>query len=112
MMWIIGVVLIALTICILKDTYIKKYTWDFRRKLVEEYDLKLPVCLILVILLLGSIPVLNIVTFLGFIGYYVAHVVSDIDSVSTGYIWKPSLKGKNWVTKVILLIKRLLCAKV
>jgi hypothetical protein len=112
MMWVIGIILITLTICILKDTHIKEYTWDFRRNLVEEYDLKLPVWLILVILLLGSIPVINITIFLAFIGYYIAHVVSDMDSVYTGYIWKPSLKGKNWVTKAILFIKRLLCAKV
>lgn len=112
MMWIISITLITLTLCILKDTHVKEYTWNFRRDLAEEYDLKLPVWLILVILLLGSIPVLNIVIFLVFIGYYAAHVVSDIDGVFTDYIWKPSLKGKNWVTKVILLIKRLLCAKV
>jgi hypothetical protein len=112
MMWIIGITLITLTLCILKDTHIQEYTWDYKRRLADEYDLKLPVWVILVILLLGSIPVLNIVFFLVFIGYYVAHVVSDIDGVFTNSIWKPSLKGKNWVTKVILLIKRLLCAKV
>lgn len=112
MMWIIGIILITLTICILKDTHIQEYTWDYKRRLMDEYDLKLPVWVILVILLLGSIPVLNILVFLAFIGYYIAHVVSDIDSAFTNNILKPLLKGKNWVTKVILLIKRLLCAKV
>lgn len=111
MMWIISIILITLTICILKDTHIKEYTWNYRRDLVKEYDFELPVWLILIVLLLCSIPIINIVIFLAFIGYYVAHVVSDMDSVVTDYIWKPSLKGKNWVTKVILFIKRLLCAK-
>lgn len=112
MMWVIGIILITLTICILKDTHIKEYTWDYKRQLVKEYDLELSVWLILVILLLGSLPGFNILIFLAFIGYYVTHVVSDMDSVFTNYIWKPSLKGKNWVTKAILFIKRLLCAKV
>lgn len=112
MMWIIGIILIALTICILKDTHIQEYTWDYKRRLANEYDLKLPVWVILVILLLGSIPVFNIAFFLAFIGYYIAHVVSDGESIFTDNIWKPSLKGKNWVTKAILSIKRLLCAKV
>ena len=112
MMWFIGIILIALTICILKDTHIQEYTWDYKRRLMDEYDLKLPVWVILVILLLGSIPVLNMAVFLAFIGYYIAHVVSDMDSVFTDNVWKPSLKGKNWVTKAILSIKRLLCVKV
>lgn len=111
-MWIIGVILIALTICILKDTHIQEYTWDYKRRLAEEYDLKLPVWVILVILLLGSIPGLNVMLFLAFIGYYITHVVSDADGVFTDNIWKPSLKGKNWVTKAILLAKKLLCTKV
>lgn len=112
MMWIIGIILITLTICILKDTHIQEYTWDYKRRLADEYDLKLPVWVILVIILLGSIPGFNIAFFLAFIGYYIAHVVSDMDSVFTNNVWKPSLKGKNWVTKAILFIKRLLCAKV
>lgn len=112
MMWIIGIILIALTICILKDTHIQEYTWDYRRSLVDEYDIKLPVWVILVILLLGSIHILNIVLFLAFIGYYISHVVSDVDGIFTANIWKPSLKGKNWVTKAILLVKKLLCTKI
>lgn len=112
MMWIIGIILIALTICILKDTHIQEYTWDYKRRLANEYDLKLPVWVILVIILLGSIPGFNIAFFLAFIGYYIAHVVSDMVSVFTYYVWKPSLKGKNWVTKAILLVKKLLCTKV
>jgi hypothetical protein len=112
MMWIISIILITLTICILKDTHIKEYSWLYGRKLIKEYDFELPVWLILVILLLGSLPFFNIVIFLAFVGYYVTHVVLDMDSVFTTDIWKPSLKGKNWVTKAILFIKRLLCAKV
>ena len=112
MMWIISIILITLTICILKDTYIKEYSWLYGKNLIKEYDFELTVWLILVILLLGSLPILNIILFLSFIGYYVTHMFSDTDSVFTTNIWKPSLKGKNWVTKAILFIKRLLCAKV
>lgn len=112
MMWIISIILITLTICILKDTHIKEYSRYYGRRLIKEYDFELPVWLILVIFLLGSIPAFNIAIFLVFIGYYVTHVVSDTDSMLTTDIWKPSLKGKNWVTKVILFIKRLLCARV
>ena len=112
MMWIIGIILIALTICILKDTHIQEYDWGYKRRLMDEYDLKLPIWVILVILLLGSIPFFNIVFFLAFIGYYITHVVSDMDSVFTSNIWKPSLKGENWVIKAILLVKKLLCTKV
>ena len=112
MMWVIDIILITLTICILKDTHIKEYSWNYGRKLIKEYDFELPVWLILVILLLGSLPVFNIASFLAFIGYYAIHVVLDMDSVFTDDIWKPSLKGKNWVTKAILSITRLLCAKV
>lgn len=112
-MWIISIILITLTICILKDTHIKEYSWYYGRKLVKEYDFELPVWLILVILLLGSLPFFNIVFFLSFIGYYVTHVVSDTDSVfTTNDVCKLSLKGKNWVIKAILFIKRLLCTKV
>ena len=112
MMWITSIILITLTICILKDTHIKEYTWGYIRRLVKEYDFELPVWLILIILLLGSIPIINIIIFVIFIAYYVVHVVVDVNSMSTDNIWKPSLKGKNWVTKAILFIKRLLCAKV
>lgn len=111
-MWIINIVLIALTICILKDTHIQEYTWDYKRRIIDEYDFKLPIWAVLVILLLGSISIFNIVLFLVFIGYYIAHVVLDMDSVFTDNMWKPSLKGKNWVTKAILSIIRLLCIKV
>lgn len=111
MMWIISIILIILTVSILKDTHVKAFeSWG--RKLIKEYDLKLPIWAILLIIFFGSIPILNIVLFTLFIIFYIIAAYSYIGIETVDYNIKVSIKGKRWVTKVLVLLKKLLCAKV
>lgn len=113
MMWIIAILIIILTLGILKDTHVKVYYRGYcnEAKLEEEYDAIMPVWMALIIVILGLLPIANIVLFTAFIIYYAIHAgwnPNDCD----GYTRVFSLKGKNAITRCLLVIKNLLCRKV
>lgn len=117
-MWwiIIAVIFIVFTVCILKDTHVKKYnrTRYNYYTLDEEYDLKLPLWAWMIIASLYFLPIINIVAFIAFIIYYIYHAGLDPKTVDNGneenYAF--SLNGNNWVTKGLLAIKKVLNKKI
>lgn len=76
-MWwiIIAIIFILTTVYVLKDTHVKVYDSDYYVELQEEYDLKLPVWALLLIVLVYLIPIVNIVSFISFLVYYIVHAV-------------------------------------
>lgn len=113
MMWIIAILIIILTLGILKDTHVKVYYHGYcsGAKLKEEYDATMPVWMALIIVILGLLPIVNIVLFTVFIIYYAIHAGWNPDNCD-GYTHVFSLKGKNAITRCLLVIKNLLCRKV
>lgn len=113
-MWwiIIAVIFTLITIYILKDTHIETMLEGITTtKLLEEYDLKLPVWALLLIVLVYLIPVVNIVAFISFLIYYIVHVVGNHGGCN-GEIRVFSLNGNNWITKSLLAIKEILNKKI
>lgn len=64
----------------------------------------------LIIIVLGLLPVVNIVLFIAFIMYYAVHArwnPNDCDDYTRVF----SLRGDNIVTKGLLKVKNILCKK-
>ena len=111
MWWIIGIIFILITICVLKDTHIKVYYHHYYKKeCADEYDYKLPIWALLLIVLIYLIPVVNIVVFVSFSICYIIHTVGDLVDYGDK-IYVLSLNGNNWVTKSLLAIKEILNKK-
>ena len=111
MWWIIGIIFILITICVLKDTHIKVYYHYYcDEEYAYEYDYKLPLWALLLIVLIYLIPVVNIVVFISFSVCYIIHTVGGlVDYGDKIYVF--SLNGNNWVTKSLLAIKGVLNKK-
>lgn len=111
MWWIIGIIFILITICVLKDTHIKVYyNYYYKKECAYEYDYKLPIWALLLIVLIYLIPIVNIVVFVSFSICYIIHTVGDlVDYGDKIYVF--SLNGNNWVTKGLLAIKGVLNKK-
>ena len=112
-MWwiIIAVIFILITVYILKDTHVEIIKTGCRNKLLEEYDLKLPIWALLLIVLVYLIPIVNIMVFIAFSVCYIIHTVGDlVDYGDKIYVF--SLNGNNWVTKSLLAIKEILNKKI
>lgn len=112
-MWwiIIAIIFILITTYVLKDTHVKVYNGVYYAKLQEEYDLKLPVWALLLIVPVYLIPIVNIMAFVFFLAYYIEHAVWDpreYDDETHVF----SLNGNNWVTKSLLAIKEILNKKI
>lgn len=111
MMWIIAILIIILTLSILKDTHVEVYYRSYGPKLKEEYDVVIQLWMVLIIVALGLLPIANIILFAAFIIYYAIHAGWDPNKCD-GYTHVFSLKGKNAITRCLLVIKNLLCRKV
>ena len=98
---------------ILKDTHVKVYYSGFcsPTELREEYDAAIPLWVALIIIVLGLLPIVNIVLFVAFIIYYAIHAGWNPDDCED-YTHVFSLRGDNIVTKGLLKVKNLLCKKV
>jgi TRAP-type mannitol/chloroaromatic compound transport system permease small subunit len=112
-MWwiIIAIIFILITVCVLKDTHVKVYVGYCYTKLQEEYDLKLPVWALLLIVLVYLIPGINIIVFVVFLVFYIIHAVWDPKECK-GETHVFSLNGNNWITKACLQIKEILNKKI
>lgn len=120
MWWIIAIIFILITICILKDTHIKVYyekeyydelQKEYYDELQKEYDLELPIWALLLMILVYSIPIINIIAFISFLVYYIVHAAWNPENcVGVTHIF--SLNGKNWITKSLLAIKKILNKKI
>ena len=112
MMWVIAILIIILTLSILKDTHVKVYYRYYGpAELQEEYDVVVPLWVALITVVLGLLPIANITLFAVFIIYYAIHVGWNPNECE-GYTHVFSLKGKNVITRCLLVIKNLLCRKV
>lgn len=107
---VICTVMVIITVLILKDTHVTVYYSGYSRSVAlieEDYDLKVPVWLVLVILILGFIPVLNIVLYtVGYL-FYIVHAVWNPDKLS-GYTYKFNLRGNNFLTRIVKKIWKFL----
>lgn len=91
----------------MKDTHFKCYNG---MKVVKEFDIRIPLWFLIIIILVEQIPFLNIILFLTFIiAYFIfsnmkpeMYLVKDI----------PSLKGETYVGKIVIKIKKLLCTEI
>lgn len=112
-MWwiIIGIIFILITVYVLKDTHVKVYDSDYYNRLQGEYDYKLPIWALLLIILVYLIPIVNIIAFVGFLIFYIVHVVWD-PRECTGETPVFSLNGNNWIGKSLLAIKEILNKKI
>ena len=111
MWWIISIIFILVTICVLKDTHIKVYyNYYYKKECAYEYDYKLPIWALLLIVLIYLIPIVNIVVFVSFSVCYIIHTVGDLVDYGDK-IYVLSLNGNNWVTKSLLAIKGVLNKK-
>ena len=112
MMWIIAILIIILTLSILKDTHVEVYYKYYNpAKLQEEYDVIVPLWVALIIVVLGLLPIANIVLFVAFIIYYVIHAGWNPD-MCDNYTHVFSLRGDNIVTRGLLKVKNLLCKEI
>ena len=112
MMWIIAVLIIILTLSILKDTHVEVYYRYFGpTKLLKVYDVIVPLWMALIIVVLGLLPIANIILFIAFIIYYAIHAGWNPDRCDN-YTHVFSLRGDNIITKGLLKVKNLLCKEI
>lgn len=112
MMWVIAILIIILTLSILKDTHVEVYCrYCGPAKLQEEYDVIVPLWMALIIVVLGLLPIANIILFATFIIYYAIHAGWNPNECE-GYTQVFSLRGENIVTRGLLKVKNLLCKRV
>lgn len=100
--------IIILTVAIVKDTHVTIYK-PYSDKIYKEYNWELSIGLLLVIILVGLLPYVNIIVFaVCFCCYIVfSHNMDDSD-----YTPVLSLRGDNKVTKLILKIIEILKRKI
>lgn len=111
-MWVITILIIILTLSILKDTHVKVYyNCSTRAKLIKEYYVIVQLWEALSIVILGLLPIANIVLFVVFIIYYTIHAGWNPDRCYN-YTHVFSLRGDNIVTKGLLKVKNLLCKEI
>lgn len=112
MMWVIAILIIILTLSILKDTHVKVYyKYYSTTRLQEEYDITIPLWIALIIVVLGLLPIANIILFAVFIIYYAIHAgwnPNECDNFTHVF----SLRGNNIITKGLLKVKNLLCKNI
>lgn len=111
-MWVIAILIIILTLSILKDTHVKVYYSCYTRaKLQEEYDVIVPLWVALIIVVLGILPIFNIILFVVFFVYYAIHAGWNPNKCAN-YTHVFSLRGDNIVTRGLLKVKNLLCKEI
>ena len=112
MMWVIAILIIILTLSILKDTHVKVYyKYYSTARLQEEYDITIPLWIALIIVVLGLLPIANIILFAVFIIYYAIHAGWNPNECDN-FIHVFSLRGNNIITKGLLKVKNLLCKNI
>lgn len=118
MMLIISLLIIILTLSIIKDTHVKVYYTKYSNEvhLVEEYDIKLPLWVAILIILFGMVPGLNIALFILFITTYSVHVLWSPTDRKFEYTHKFILRNRNCITRFIsrifIFIKKILTIEI
>lgn len=107
---IICTVMIIVTVLILKDTHVKVYWTGYSSNYAnidDEYDFGVPIWAVLLIIILGFVPVLNVVLYIAGYTYYIIHAMWNPNKM-TGYTHKFTLRGENLLTKIIKRIWKIL----
>lgn len=108
MIWsLIGIFLTIIIVGILKDTHCVCYDG---LKANEEFDIKIPLWLLIIILLIELIPFFNIVLFIAFIIWYIIKSYGKPDRFYDKCLF--SLRGETYVGQVLVIIKNFLNIKV
>ena len=105
MWYIVSILIILIVIFTLSDTNVQLYKHYGDKKGVE-HKLQLPVWSILAIIALGIVPGLNIILFASFIILY--NVLAYQNPKHCYECSVVSLRGRNWLTKSLLKIKKFL----
>ena len=108
MFWIIiGIFLTIIIVGILKDTHCVCY---YGLKVEEEFDIKIPMWVLIIILLLELIPSFNIMLFIVFIIVYIVKSCGKPDRYGERCLFR--LRGETYVGKVLVIVKNFLNIKV
>lgn len=108
MIWsLIGIFLTIIIVGMLKDTHCKCYE-GLEAK--EEFDIKIPLWVLIIILLIELIPFLNIVLFAAFIILYIVKSCGKPNRFYDKCLL--SLRGETYVGQVLVIIKNFLNIKV
>lgn len=108
MFWIIiGIFLTIIIVGILKDTHCVCYNG---LEVDEEFDIKIPLWVLIIILLIELIPFFNIVLFIAFIIWYIVKSCGEPDRFYDKCLF--SLRGETYVGQVLVIIKNFLNIKV
>jgi membrane protein implicated in regulation of membrane protease activity len=108
MVWlIIGVILTIIIVGILKDTHARCYEG---LRAVEEFDIAVPLWMLVIILILELIPFLNIVLFIAFVIWYIIKSSGKPDRYEDKCIF--SLRGETYVGQAIKVVKNFLNIKI
>ena len=108
MFWIIiGIFLTIIIVGILKDTHCVCY---YGLEVDEEFDIKIPMWVLISFLLLELVPFFNIVLFIAFIIWYIVKSCGKPDRFDEKCLL--SLRGETYVGKVLVITKNFLNIKV
>ena len=104
---VICTILLVVVINILEDTHVKVYSKHFGEVLLQdEYDIHIPTVLYYLIVLLGFIPVVNVILYVFFGFLYIKGVIRNESNLNIGYNHVLSLKGERFIPR---MIKRIVC---
>lgn len=108
MFWIIiGIFLTIIIVGMLKDTHCKCYEGLEAKK---EFDIKIPLWVLIIILFIELIPFLNIVLFAAFIILYIVKSCNEPNRFYDKCLF--SLRGETYVGQILVVIKNFLNIKV
>lgn len=109
-MIILGIIFSIVTIFLLKYLHIEVFAWgwsdEYRRFIsekIDEYDFKLKIWHVLIIILIGLIPLFNIAAFSIFIVYYTIHSLWGPNDCGTIHVFT-----NKYVTKLFKPISLLI----
>lgn len=108
MFWIIiGIFLTIIIVGILKDTHCVCY---YGLEVDEEFDIEIPMRLLIILFLIELIPFFNIMLFIVFITWYIVKSCGKPDRCEDKYLFR--LRGETYVGKVLVIVKNFLNIKV
>lgn len=108
MIWsLIGIIFTIIIVGMLKSTHCKCYEG---LKVKREFDIEIPLWMLIIILLIELIPVFNIALFIAFIISYIIISCSEPDRYCDKFLFSP--RGETYLGQVLVIIKNFLNIKV
>lgn len=100
---LLGAFLTMIIVGVLLDTHAVSY---YSKTAIEEYDIKVPLWLILLILAIESVPILNMVAFMLWGLWWGLHAICKPDYGANRTIF--TLKGSNIIGRALLWLWEML----